>query len=102
MFYLLRKKNPVEEQTEKSLSDQNGTSPTTGENNAAATDNGLNGARLVYAALKGETLKQICQKIYGDQKHLPQLIRLNPKFKQRQKLHEGELIHLPSPVTILK
>lgn len=98
----IEEKNPAEEQTEKSLSDQNETSPTTGENDAAASDNGPKGAGLVYTALKGETLKQICQKIYGDQKHLPQLIRLNPKFKQRQKLHEGELIHLPSPVTTLK
>lgn len=29
-----------------------------------------NGAGLVYTALKGETLKQIYQKIYGDQKHI--------------------------------
>ncbi len=98
----IEEKNPAEEQTEQSLSDQNAASPIAAEKDTTASENGPNGARLVYTALKGETLKQICQKIYGDQKHLSQLIRLNPKVKQRQKLHEGELIHLPSPVTTLK
>ncbi len=98
----IEEKNPAEEQTEQSLSDQNAASPIAAEKDTTASENGPNSARLVYTALKGETLKQICQKIYGDQKHLSQLIRLNPKVKQRQKLHEGELIHLPSPVTTLK
>ena len=91
-------KNPAEVQTEKSLSDQNEASPTFGKNDAAEPENEPNGARFVYTALKGETLKEICRKLYGDQNHLLELIQLNPKIKQRQKLHEGELIHLPSPV----
>ena len=52
-------------------------------------------AKSVYRAMKGETLKQICQKIYGDQKQLAQLMQLNPKIKLRQKLQAGVLINLP-------
>ena len=88
-------KNPAQEQAALSLSDQNDASNTAGEKESPAPESGPLSAKSVYRAMKGETLKQICQKIYGDQKQLAQLMRLNPKIKLRQKLQAGVLINLP-------
>jgi membrane-associated protease RseP (regulator of RpoE activity) len=90
-------KNLSEGYIEQSHSDQNDASRIAGENNATAPESASDNAKITYSVLEGETLKQICNKIYGNQKNLPQLMRLNPKIKISQKLHAGMLIHLPSP-----
>lgn len=63
-------KNPIVEKIEESVSAQIEASQKSSEADKSMAASPPNGAGLVYTALKGETLKQICQKIYGDQKHI--------------------------------
>ncbi len=95
-------KNPIVEKIEESVSAQIEASQKSSEADKSMAASPANGAGLVYAALEGETLKQICQKIYGDQKHIHGLVRLNPQINSRHKLHAGDVIHLPSPETLSK
>jgi hypothetical protein len=95
-------KNPVVEKIEESVSAQIEASQKSSEADKSTAASPPNGAGLVYNALEGETLKHIYQKIYGDQKHIYGLVRLNPQINSRHKLHAGDAIHLPSPETLPK